>query len=305
MKLSKKNVFIWLGVAVLLVVGLFLVVPEVMAQDKGAGDGLATVDAGAATGGEAAKKAATDSAETTSSPGDTGNGTDSGTDADAAGTGAAAGNGGGGQGATGGSGNGSSGNGSNGDSGNNGTGVNGGGSTGNGSGNNGTGVNGGNSGTGTGTGTGNGGNSGGGNGATTTTKTCYLAIDCATILNNRSQLNPAKAGYVPADGWIMSRRPVTFTEGESVFDILKREVQGSGIHMEFVFTPMYNSAYIEGINNLYEFDCGELSGWMYKVNGWYPNYGCSLYYPQDGDVIEWRYTCDLGQDVGGGWAVTG
>ena len=62
---------------------------------------------------------------------------------------------------------------------------------------------------------------------------------------------------------------------------------------------MYNSAYIEGINNLYEFDCGELSGWMYKVNGWFPNYGCSRYQLKEGDVIEWVYTCDLGVDVGG------
>ena len=66
---------------------------------------------------------------------------------------------------------------------------------------------------------------------------------------------------------------------------------------------MYNSAYIEGINNLYEFDCGELSGWMYSVNDWYPNYGCSCYTVQPGDVICWVYTCDLGQDVGGGAAV--
>ena len=75
--------------------------------------------------------------------------------------------------------------------------------------------------------------------------------------------------------------------------------EATGIHMEFEDTPMYNSAYIEGINNLYEFDCGELSGWMYKVNGWFPNYGCSRYQLKEGDVIEWVYTCDLGVDVGG------
>ena len=50
---------------------------------------------------------------------------------------------------------------------------------------------------------------------------------------------------------------------------------------------------------MYEFDCGALSGWMYRVNGWYPNYGCSRYQLKDGDVVEWRYTCDLGNDVGG------
>ena len=72
--------------------------------------------------------------------------------------------------------------------------------------------------------------------------------------------------------------------------------------MEFENTPIYNSAYIEGINNLYEFDVGELSGWMYKVNEWFPNYGCSRYQLCDGDVVCWVYTCDLGSDVGGGYS---
>ena len=67
-------------------------------------------------------------------------------------------------------------------------------------------------------------------------------------------------------------------------------------------TPVYNSAYIEGISNLYEFDCGERSGWMYKVNGWFPNYGCSRYELKNGDKIEWVYTCDLGRDVGGDYS---
>lgn len=65
-------------------------------------------------------------------------------------------------------------------------------------------------------------------------------------------------------------------------------------------SPMYNSYYIEGINHLYEFDCGNESGWMYKVNGWFPNYGCSSYTLQGGDTIVWCYTCNgLGADVGG------
>ncbi len=45
---------------------------------------------------------------------------------------------------------------------------------------------------------------------------------------------------------------------------------------------MYNSYYVEGIGNLYEFDCGSESGWMCKVNGWFPNYGCSSYTLSDG-----------------------
>ena len=41
------------------------------------------------------------------------------------------------------------------------------------------------------------------------------------------------------------------------------------IHMEFENTPLYNSAYVEDIANLYEFDCGELSGWMYSGRNQY------------------------------------
>ena len=63
-------------------------------------------------------------------------------------------------------------------------------------------------------------------------------------------------------------------------------------------TPAYKSVYIEGINNLYEFDCGKLSGWMFSVNGEFPNYGSSTYKLQDGDQVSWIYTCDLGADVG-------
>ena len=50
-------------------------------------------------------------------------------------------------------------------------------------------------------------------------------------------------------------------------------------------------------------DVGSGSGWMYSVNDWYPNYGCSCYTVQPGDVICWVYTCDLGQDVGGGGTI--
>lgn len=135
--------------------------------------------------------------------------------------------------------------------------------------------------------------------------TCTLSVRCDTILNNIKWLDPEKVELVPPDGVIFPAARVTFYEGESVFNILQREMKRARIHMEFENTPMYNSAYIEGINNLYEFDCGELSGWMYKVNGWFPNYGSSRYQLHDGDVVEWVYTCDLGIDVGGYYAAAG
>ena len=133
------------------------------------------------------------------------------------------------------------------------------------------------------------------------TYTCTFSIECSTILNNLSDLDPDKLELIPSNSVILAPIKVTFYEGESVFDVLQRVCKENGIHLESSWTPVYNSAYIEGIHNLYEFDCGELSGWMYRVNGWYPNYGCSRYQLTDGEVVEWRYTCDLGKDIGCDW----
>jgi len=129
---------------------------------------------------------------------------------------------------------------------------------------------------------------------------CTITIRCDAILNNWDELTPGKVEFVPDDGIILYPVTVAFDESETVFDVLKRVCDLLGIQLEYSYTPLYESYYIEGINHLYEFDCGEQSGWMYKVNGWFPNYGCSSYHLEDGDVIEWIYTCnDLGADIGG------
>ena len=104
---------------------------------------------------------------------------------------------------------------------------------------------------------------------------------------------------MPANGVLLAARTVSFEKGETVFDVLKRTCRQNGIQMEFSMTPVYRSVYIEGIGNLYEFDGGPLSGWMYSVNGVFPNVGCSGCDLHDGDVIAWRYTCELGGDIGG------
>lgn len=132
---------------------------------------------------------------------------------------------------------------------------------------------------------------------------CTFSISCATVLDNMDKLHKSKKDIIPDDGWILKPVTVTFNEGESVFDVLKQVCKDNKIQLEFSFTPIYNSSYIEGINNLYEFDCGSLSGWTYEVNDWFPNYGCSRYEVKNGDVIEWQYTCDLGGDIGGYYSV--
>lgn len=126
--------------------------------------------------------------------------------------------------------------------------------------------------------------------------TCTFVIECKTILNNKDKLKKGLEKYIPDDAVIFSGT-VGFDNGESVYDILRRICDENSIQMEASYTPAFSSYYIEGINNLYEFDCGQGSGWMYSVNGIFPNYGCSSYKPASNDEIAFRYTCELGNDL--------
>ena len=126
--------------------------------------------------------------------------------------------------------------------------------------------------------------------------TCTFVIECKTILDNKDKLKKGLEKYVPDDAVIFSKT-VGFDSGESVYDILRRICDENGIQMEASYTPAFSSYYVEGINNLYEFDCGQISGWMYSVNGVFPNYGCSSYKPANNDKIAFRYTCELGYDL--------
>lgn len=141
--------------------------------------------------------------------------------------------------------------------------------------------------------------------------TCTISINCATILDNLDKFNPEKIELVPEDGWILRPTNVTFNEGESTYDLLVRVCKENKIHMSARWTPLYNSHYIESINNIKEFDCPtdrfhNTSGWMCCVNGWYSNYGVSRYELKAGDVVEINYSCiGLGADLGAKYATGG
>ena len=128
--------------------------------------------------------------------------------------------------------------------------------------------------------------------------TCTLEVRCDTLLGKLDQMAKEKAVLVPEDGILLETVEVEFSGGESVFDVFRKVLREEKIHFEYVDASAYDSVYIEGIGNIYEFECGPQSGWMFSVNGIYPGLGCSAYTLADGDVIVFNYTCDLGADLG-------
>ena len=119
---------------------------------------------------------------------------------------------------------------------------------------------------------------------------CTISISCATVLSHMDELDPAKVSCVPANGVILGSTTIYLSDGDTVYDVLRRACNNAGIALD----TAGGSTYVRGINNLYEFDCGPQSGWMYSVNGVYSNYGCDSYKVKNGDVIRWNYTCVYG-----------
>lgn len=128
--------------------------------------------------------------------------------------------------------------------------------------------------------------------------TCTLEIRCDTLLKHLEEMKEEKAALVPTDGQLLAEVETEFKAGDSVFDVFRRVLREQKLHFEYTDARAYHSVYIEGIGNLYEFDCGPQSGWMYCVNGVYPSLGCSAYTLADCDTIVFNYTCDLGADLG-------
>lgn len=117
--------------------------------------------------------------------------------------------------------------------------------------------------------------------------------------------NPAKS-YVTLSidkftinkGYVLGPTKVEIQPGDTVWEVSRRELDKQGIPYDFNWYEMYGSAYVQSIAGDGEFDHGSGSGWMYNVNGQYPSYGASKYILNDGDIVQWRYTTNLGADLG-------
>ena len=130
------------------------------------------------------------------------------------------------------------------------------------------------------------------------TAVCTLSVRCDTLAARREQLAPEIAELVPVDGVLLQSVSAEMQEGETAFSLLQRVTREKKIHLEFQKTPGTGAAYVEGIGNLYEFDGGPLSGWLYRVDGVFYPESASDHTLSPGDRVEWIYTCDLGRDVG-------
>lgn len=95
-------------------------------------------------------------------------------------------------------------------------------------------------------------------------------------------------------GTILSPTKVEIKEGQTVIDVTLAILKQRGIQVSV--TGSGSSAYVEGINNLYEFDKGPLSGWMVKKNGVKLTRSSGAVQVKNGDTVQWIYTTNYVED---------
>ncbi len=114
----------------------------------------------------------------------------------------------------------------------------------------------------------------------------YISVDCKTLTDKE------KNEFIPQNCVILDKTELEIETGDTVRDILIQACKEKNIHLEI------ENGYVSGINYLYEFDYGDLSGWIYSVNGEKASVGFDEYTLKKGDIIEWQYTCEMGNDIG-------
>ena len=115
-----------------------------------------------------------------------------------------------------------------------------------------------------------------------------MSISCEKALGHTSL-------SLPMDGVILAKTPFAIAQGDTVYTILTETAQTYGIRLDI--SGPQGMKYVTGVEHLYEYSCGDLSGWVYLVNGERASIGCDQYVLEDGDVIEWHYTLEMGADL--------
>jgi hypothetical protein len=92
-------------------------------------------------------------------------------------------------------------------------------------------------------------------------------------------------------GVILPKTKVILHEGDTVLDVLLKATKKKNIIVEHSGSGAM--AYIEGIDNIYEFDYGPKSGWNFKLNGTTFSKSSGIVNVKKDDVIEWIYSEDF------------
>jgi len=91
-------------------------------------------------------------------------------------------------------------------------------------------------------------------------------------------------------GFILTDYTVSLNEYDTVFDVTFSACKDNNILMSS--RGVSAARYVEGIADLYEFDYGPTSGWVFYVNEESASKSSGVYELKEGDVVRWEYVTE-------------
>lgn len=88
-------------------------------------------------------------------------------------------------------------------------------------------------------------------------------------------------------GTVWLDRAYPWSEGLTAWQALAQAAEDAGLFVDA--EGRGTMVYVRGIGDLYEFDRGAMSGWLYEVNGVQPTVSAGAYVLQAGDRLQWLY----------------
>lgn len=117
-----------------------------------------------------------------------------------------------------------------------------------------------------------------------------VAADCSAVLASMDRIdeNINPSSVIPLDGIVIAECETATEEGATAFDALIAAAREQRVAVDYVGS-LYG-VYVRGIGHIYEFGFGDMSGWVYKVNGETPNVSAGEFVLSEGDRVEFIYT---------------
>lgn len=124
--------------------------------------------------------------------------------------------------------------------------------------------------------------------------TVTVLAECSAALDNMGSIDERvnTADVIPADGVVIAYCEVPLPEGATAFEALTLAARQQQVRVDGSGTVY--GVYVSAIGHIAEFGFGDMSGWLYSVNGEYPEASCGEYRLHDGDAVEFHYTCGYG-----------
>lgn len=127
----------------------------------------------------------------------------------------------------------------------------------------------------------------------------FMITFLAACINakNTGNVNSCVISVITDEEAVIDEETVYFEDGGTVFDVLSDAVKRH--KLQFDYSGIGEMVYINGIDNLYHFDKGAESGWVFTVNGEYMTIGCGKVKVEEGDRIEWKYVTETVEELNG------